>query len=195
MSVDVINSPTGLIIQHDSGASLSTETGEILIRVGGCPITYHGIGEYFSSGHVPMGWQPEQGKKVEEVGCGLGGFLPWVVEQTRGQLEPKPVAIEPVPYGIVNGLLTAAVMQGDLTSEQMATALELRDRVAVITNSRLVQLIPCTLEQAIETHPELRASADLVVDFNGARLYSPRRYWVRHVEDEYLPKGTGFYCW
>ncbi len=195
MSMEFINSADGLIIQHDSGAFLSTETGEIVIRAGGCPITYHGVGEYFSSGNVPAGWQPEQGQKVEEVGCGLGGFLPWVIEQTGGQLEPKPVAIEPVNFGVINGLLTAAVIQGNLTAEQMATALELRQRVEIITNPRLVQLIPFTLEQAIATHPELRASADLVVDFNGARSYSPRQQWVRDVEAQYLPKGTGFYCW
>ena len=103
-----------------------------------------------------------------EVGAGLGEFIPRAAQQNPVQ---RPIVIDPVNYALMLEMLECA---GRLSlRDDTKRRLQLyQERCRVILNLDKVQLINNTLEDALMQHPELRKTADIVVDHYAAAYHS-----------------------
>lgn len=122
--------------------------------------------------HFP-GFALQPSKQYLEVGAGLGEPIVTLARQaaaSEGAL-PKPIAIDPVRYEVVRDLFACIDERyGSLAGVRLLLdhIRDLRGRCDVLLDPSKVTLIRKPLEEAVLTHPELVACADVVVDLYGA---------------------------
>lgn len=121
-----------------------------------------------------------------EVGAGMGEFIHTVVREDPAQ---KPMIIDPVNYSLMLEMLEYA----ELFSVQEDTFKRLRmyqQRCRDVLNPHKVRLINCRLEEALAKQPELRESADVVIDHYAAHHYSFEKEQIQKLELQLLkPAG------
>ncbi len=122
--------------------------------------------------HFP-GFQLKPHKQYLEVGAGLGEPLVALAKQAAASngAMPKPTAIDPVPYELVRDLFGCideryAHLSG--VQKLLHDIRELRSRCDILLDPSKVNLVRLPLEEAVQQHPQLRGSADVVVDLYGA---------------------------
>jgi hypothetical protein len=182
-----------------------------MARLGGSeqpiPITNRNVEQYR---HELPGLPVNPALRYTEVGGGLGGLAEHVVRHP-GHTGKRPLIIDPVDYGAMNGLMDYALDHAaklDLPQQSQARILELRIRSDVIRDDTRVRLLNMTLAEAYERHPDIRGRSDVVVELCGASLYpdveghdkleiveASRRNYVRYVTmlkrgRDGEPKGT-----
>ncbi|MBI4441619.1 hypothetical protein HY639_05605 [Candidatus Woesearchaeota archaeon] len=129
--------------------------------MGVLPITARDLKDYPESVRsLPI----DPSKTHIEVGAGLGGFIQHVTAWC------KPIAIDPAKYDVMERMLSD--VHGRRLPRYVMNRLEvLLERCALIRDRNRVHLLNMTLGNALERHPELLASADVVVDHFGATEY------------------------
>ncbi len=158
------------------------------------PITARDYSEYV--GHHP-GIPVHPALRWIEVGPGAGGFMTHLCAQHDGNPESRPVAIDPADFESLEGLtifgLAHAGRMGLLESTG-ARLDELQRRCALMRDETKVRLINTTFLKALDQHPDLRQSADVVVELCAAKLYPEvevgrdmpmRSRWRKHVRSLY----------
>ena len=105
-----------------------------------------------------------------EVGAGLGGFIPFLVNESSQRPVSKPIVIDPANYLLMSQMLEYA--KGlDLDAEINEYLDKLMGRAQTILDPQKVHLVNMKLGEALESKPELRGVADVVID-----LYGPANY-------------------
>lgn len=104
-----------------------------------------------------------------EIGAGLGGFIPHVVECMR-RSSPRPIVIDQADYVLMKEMLQEASMM-DLGQEISERLQVLIQRCDLYLDPSKVRLVNTTLGQAVKQHPDLKEVADVVVQESGANLY------------------------
>lgn len=131
-------------------------------------------------------------KQLIEVGAGMGEFaVQWAEAAAIHADAPKPVVIDPVRYPLLSSMLDCAIALADQERHFRARAgilREMRRRCGVIMNPALVTLVPQALEDAVAEHPELRGTADVVIDFFAAASY-PDRARIHAPPGEFYTAG------
>lgn len=102
-----------------------------------------------------------------EVGCGLGGFIPYVA----GKVRQRPIAIDPVNYGVLKRILEDSLGVEQISDSFRERTLSLLGRVDILLDSGKVRLINKKLGEALRTEKDILGCADVVVDSCGASLY------------------------
>lgn len=124
-----------------------------------------------------------------EVGAGLGGFIPNIIQKTMLQ---KPIVIDPVDYTLLLEMLEFAEtlpLEGKLKERVKVH----QERCKIILNSDKVRLINLKLEEAFNQHPELEGIADVVIDHFAAsqHLFFGSKQEIIDLEHKLLkPNGT-----
>ncbi len=146
-----------------------------------CMITGRTLEEY---GRIRL-WFDEmedyrnEGKTIVEVGGGLSQFTPFLstLEHPRNE---RPILIDPLDYEMAEALLTEAhnlAKRGDESFEPNLDRIEsMLDSCRAIRDVTRVELINCTLGEALKRRPDLEKRADVVVD-----IYGPMEY--AHMEN------------
>ena len=104
--------------------------------------------------------------QYNEVGAGLGGFLPEVVAHFGDSLKHLPVVIDPFNYMEALPLLDS-LSRLPFDSYSTAVLTEARERCFFYLNPEKVRLINTTLQAALTQFPEIHHSAHVVVDHKG----------------------------
>lgn len=119
-------------------------------------------------------------KQYIEVGAGLGGFMPELVNRLKGELTRKPIVIDLVNYRLVGELFDRGIEEArnrgyhSTIIDRLET---LKGRANFYLNSQEIRLINLSLGNAIRTFPELVGCGDIVVDNIATEQYP-------HVEFE-----------
>ena len=107
---------------------------------------------------------PEYRSRVIVIGEGLGG----ITESLYSHLRNRPVIIDPANYGELQEVLEKGeewIRQEGLIDVEVGMKLQSSlERSRIYSDSEKVHHIPFCLDKAIEMYPELRCSADYVVD-------------------------------
>ncbi len=125
-------------------------------------------------------------KVYVEIGAGIGEFIPLVVQQNPIQ---RPVVIDPVNYALMLEMLQCAeeFSVREDTRQRLQTY---QERCKTILNQEKVCLINCRLEDALTKHPELKRTADVVIDHYAAAYHSNDEDAVLSLEIKLLkPSG------
>jgi hypothetical protein len=105
-----------------------------------------------------------------EVGAGLGGFIKFICDRQRDS-SPKPVVIDPADYARMEDMLKYCLDTGTSDREIIE---ELLERCELLLNKDRVILINKKLDIAIQEHPEILETADVVIDNYGACYYEAK---------------------
>ena len=129
--------------------------------------------------------------QLVEVGVGMSEFMSWYVSTNPTQ---KPRIIDNLNHRLAIEMLQ--VMMPRVKGKHRIKALELIGRMETYLDSEQVTLYNMKLGDALRRHSELLGSADIVVDFQGARRYHPTEFasGEKVVERELslLVEGEGF---
>ncbi len=132
-------------------------------------ITGRGIAYYFS--YLP-GFSINPYLKHIEVGAGLGEPMVKLAEMAADNSDyPKPTVIDKANYRLLRDLLDCAITfenRDPHVTQLIGMLRDFRHRCSVILDSEKVELINCSLEEALTVQPSLRGSADVLVDLYGA---------------------------
>jgi len=105
-----------------------------------------------------------------EVGAGLGGFIPYLVNEWSQILTSKPIVIDPADYRLMANMLRYA-KQLNLGVGIGKRLDELIKRAEIIIDPGKVYLVNTRLGEALRSVPELQAIADVVIDLLGPVNY------------------------
>lgn len=114
------------------------------------------------------------GKNFVEVGGGLSEFTP---HQSRilGGTGRRPLLIDPLPYETAKQLLESALLYAKMNRQPFAGEIDriqhMLDNCRIITDPTKVDLLNCTLGEAIQHYPTIHGSADAVIDLFGPCEY------------------------
>lgn len=105
-----------------------------------------------------------------EIGAGLGEFIPYLIESLKGKLTKKPIIIDFADHFLMLDMLWEArkLGLGSLRNDRLETLI---NRATIVLDKDRVSFINLRLGQALQLHPELETSADVIVDQCGAILY------------------------
>lgn len=149
-------------------------------------VTFRSITEYEDKGIIPRGLVREvvgSDLQVVESGAGLAEFVPYIALNSR----KKPIVIDPLNYSVINDLLVIALNK--FATEQNVTLIQrLLQRIDIYQNPKLVTLYNMTLNEACKRNPHLQGIADVVLDVNGALLYSDKPQEAYQLESDWLLK-------
>ena len=132
------------------------------------PITCRSYEEYLEALDHP---KVNPDFQYAEVGIGIGGFIPHLIQTFNGKIKHKPIAIDPAEYNVMKRLLEFALTRKDLRPESAEKMRTFLGRIEIITDPSKVRLFNMKLGEAVRTHPELRHCADVVIDVAGPRIY------------------------
>lgn len=116
-----------------------------------------------------------EGKTIIEVGGGLSQFTPFLstIEHPHNE---RPILIDPLDYEMAEALLTEAIAQAERGDESFSANLDritsMLESCKVIRDTTRVELINCTLGEALQRRPDLLKKADVVVDIYGPMEYA-----------------------
>lgn len=116
-----------------------------------------------------------------DVGAGLGGFIPYLVEDLG--VNTKPIVIDPCDYSQMKEMLEVARELVKKTDLQYIVNLLLHRSEIYLDASRVV-LIQEPVQEAVRNHPEIRGVADVVLDHWATGRYS--RQDMREVDKQLL---------
>jgi hypothetical protein len=105
----------------------------------------------------------KQGIQYAEIGTGLGGFIPYLVERFGARI-PLPIAIDPANYAAIQKMLEFAIDAKFTFPKTKAMLRGLLERCETITNPKKVRLVNLKLEEALVQFPDLIGCSDIVVD-------------------------------
>ncbi|HLD40535.1 MAG TPA: class I SAM-dependent methyltransferase [Candidatus Nanoarchaeia archaeon] len=123
-----------------------------------------------------------------EIGAGMGEFIHAAARQNPLQ---KPIVIDPINYLLMWEMLEYAKIFA--IREPVLKRLSLyQERCRDILNPHKIRLLNCKLDRALAIYPEIRESADVVVDHYAAHYYTPvqRKSEIENIERQLL-KPTG----
>lgn len=121
-------------------------------------VTDRSIREYHGSFHE-MPWNRDF--QYVDVGAGLGGFIPYLVEDLG--VNKKPIVIDPCDYAHMREMLITARQLVEGTALQPRIDMLLHRSEIYLDSSRVV-LVQEPVQDAIRNHPELIGIADVVLD-------------------------------
>ena len=108
-----------------------------------------------------------------EIGAGLGGFVPWMVANHK--MKHKPIVIEQLNYDAAEVLLHIGrdVAQHKGYDKNLLDRIEkFIQRADTYTYSNDINLITLPLGWALNTFPQLKGSADVVIDHLASTYYT-----------------------
>jgi len=105
-----------------------------------------------------------------DAGAGLAGLVPFLVAKFGQKLVSRPIIIDPVDYNLMSSMLRSA-QELNLGTDIDKRLKELTQRTEIILDSEKVYLVNMTLGNAIREIPELKGTADVVIDFLGPSNY------------------------
>ncbi len=122
------------------------------------------------------------GKRFAEVGPGVSEFMPHL--SSLRQPGQPPLVIDPLDYGTAEELLTGAMRLAEFGASPFRQQLDRIFRMLMacqaMRDATRVELLNCTLGQAVARHPHILGAQDVVIDLFGASEYP-------HVEEGSLP--------
>ncbi|MBS3158088.1 hypothetical protein J4206_02255 [Candidatus Woesearchaeota archaeon] len=127
------------------------------------PVTSRDVGSYSKAEALIL----DPSLQYIEIGAGLGGFIPAVVNSQQGY-GPKPIVIDPCDYHSLYEMMNRA-LHLDI-SDQMRSRLDFHIERCKVYLSDNVVLLNMWLGDAIR-RPDLVGIADIVVDNLAALLY------------------------
>lgn len=99
-------------------------------------------------------------KSYMEVGAGIGGFISHVDKFLKPS-SPRPLVIDPANYALMRDMLNFSLSTDRVDRERVG---ELVDRCNLILNPKKVNFVNKKLSDALEQHPELEGTIDVIVD-------------------------------
>jgi len=128
-----------------------------------------------------------------EVGAGLGGFIPGLVNIYFGSEFPKPIVIDPADYSVMRDMIHFAkgldfhYSFSDVINDRLSL---LEYRCGVYMDSSRVCLVNMNLGDALLAFPGLEGSADFVIENTGPVCYSfTEEEDILKLEERLLKKG------
>ncbi len=123
------------------------------------------------------------GKRFAEIGPGVSEFMTYY-SSLRKPGEPLPLVIDPLDYDSAMHLLEAALRLAEFGDspfrEQMERICRMHSACDDVRDATRVELLNCTLGQAVQRYPHILGKHDVVIDLFGASEYP-------QVEDASLP--------
>jgi hypothetical protein len=185
-----------LIKRYDYHLSINNGVHLSWIRDGQIiPITYRPIEKYEKYRIIPFDFLSNPNIKslqIAESGPGLSEMLPYIASVS----DHPPIAIDPLQYELVYDMLSESLAES-LTPENKATIHTLIRRAEWYLSPK-IRLYNIGIEQ-VESFPELRNTADVVIDCAGGFEYTHDAQKSIHVIHNYLlkqqPKGRYFHSY
>lgn len=124
--------------------------------------------------HIFPGFTLDPEKRYVDVGAGLSEAMPMLAVAGGGQ---RPTIIDPADYATIETVLLEALRRADfddvhpLLAERRVLLAQWLERCRIITDPAHVRLLPMLLSEAMQAHPEIEASGDVVIDCFGPLQY------------------------
>ena len=111
-------------------------------------------------------------KCYAEIGIGLGEGLIAIGEALKWDTKYPLTVIEPADYSLMLEMLNFAAANIKMPKDVSERVEVLKRRINIITNPKKINLVNKTLGNALADHPQLKGSADYLIDSCGAMTYS-----------------------
>ena len=142
----------------------------------------------------------DQNAQYMEIGAGLGGFIPSLIDRLGDSLNKKPIVVDQANYELMLQMLKRGqeVISAENYSQNALDNLRsFIERAEFYNSSDKIDLINLPFGMALRTFPDLIGKVDYLVDHRGSRLYpqiensmdSVENYWNNAINMRNLRKA------